>query len=306
MALAVLASCNKVEPLAVGEGELIAFGNAFVDNSTKAATDPSFGAGNPLTKFQVWGTANGVAIFAGDDVEGTVGTNSVWTCEKKQYWINGVNYDFAAVVNGTVASLSNALPATITYTANGTSDLIYADNKGILGKPAGQNAPVEFTFEHLLSKVKFTVNTSEVTGDYVYKVTGIKISNAYASGTYDVANKKWTGVIPDGNPGQSFSDITLNATSVECEQEQLLIPTSEVKVSYTVALYYQGNGTDEKIWSQTYTDVVAKKADSSNVQLEAAKSYNFNITVNVGDEIKFSVEEYAGWDKNGAQTGVTL
>ena len=79
-----------------------------------------------------------------------------------------------------------------------------------------------------------------------------------------------------------------------------------MKVSYTVALYYTGNGSEEQIWSQTYTDVVAKKADNTNVALEAAKSYNFNITVNVGEEIKFSVEEYAGWDKNGTQTGVTL
>ena len=308
MALAVLASCNKIEPLSVEQGDLIDFGSAFVDNSTKAATDPSFGTKNPLSQFQVWGTANNVAIFDGVAVTGTVGSGSVWTCTKKQYWINGVDYKFAAVVNGNVKTLAEGLPATISYEADGTSDLLYADTKNteIKGMPTGQNTPVKFTFAHLLSKVKFTVNTTDVTEGYVYKVTGIKISNAYASGTYTVADNEWEGVIPANNPGQSFSYIILNATSVECDAEKLLIPTSEVKVSYTVALYYTGNGSEEQIWSQSYTDVVAKKADNTNVELEAAKSYNFNITLNVGEEIKFSVEEYAGWDKNGSQTGVTL
>ena len=286
-ALATIAACNKAEIIETPEGEAIAFANAFVDNATKAgeAKDPSFNGEDELTNFQVWGTANGVAIFAGDEVEGTVGENSVWTCEKKQYWVSGVNYDFAAVANGTVASLSDGLPATISYTANGTSDLIYAESMDVVGQAAGKNDLVEFTFAHLLAKAKFTVETSTDVEEYSYEVTNIKITNAYASGTYDIAQNKWTGV---AGSGQAFSNIIVSSTdnSQECDEEKLLIPLETVTVSYDVALKY---GSDV-IWSQTGNTVTP-----SGLKLEAAKSYNFKITLNIGEEIKFSVVEDPTW-----------
>ena len=286
-ALATIAACNKADVIGTPEGETIAFANAFVDNATRAgeATDPSFNGLNKLTQFQVWGTANGVAIFEGDNVTGTVAENSVWTCTKKQYWVSGVNYDFAAVANGTVASLSDGLPATIKYTADGTSDLIYAESMDVVGQAAGNNDPVEFTFAHLLAKAKFTVETSTDVEGYSYEVTNIKIINAYASGTYDIAEKEWDGV--DGS-GQTFSTITVSSTdkNQECEQEKLLIPLETVTVSYDVALKYRS----DVIWSQTDNTVTP-----SGLTLEAAKSYNFKITLNVGEEIKFSVETDPTW-----------
>ena len=286
-ALATIAACNKAEVIETPEGEAIAFANVFIDNATKAgeATDPSFNGPNKLTKFQVWGTANNVAIFAGEDVTGKVEENSIWTCTKKQYWVEGVNYDFAAVVNGTVTSLSNGLPATISYTANGTSDLIYAESMDVVGKAAGSNVPIEFTFAHLLAKAKFTVETNTDVEGYSYEVTNIKITNAYASGTYDIAEEKWNGV---AGSGQAFSTITVSSTdkNQECEQEKLLIPLETVTVSYDVALKYGS----EVIWSQTDNTVTP-----TGLKLEAAKSYNFKLTLNVGEEIKFSVETDPTW-----------
>ena len=294
LAVAALSSCSNEQTLELNPGDAIEFGNAFVENSTRAAADPSLGTTtNPFTSFNVWGTANGVAIYAGEAVTGTVGTGNEWTCSKKNYWVKDVAYKFAAVANGTVATLADGLPATISYTADGVTDLIYAENfgtdgNGIIGKAVGENTPVNCNFAHLLSKVKFTVNAA-VKENYYYKVTGIKIANAYESGTYTVANNTWAGVAGAGN-GQTFSDITVNAASVECEQEKLLIPITGVNVSYTVALYYTGNNTDgELIWSKDYTPSL------STQKLEAAKAYDFNINITIGEEIKFSVIENAGW-----------
>ena len=178
MALAAFVACSKETTVEINQEE-IAFDKAFVDNTTKAA-DPSYGSEKPLTAFKVWGTvtgqsANPVAIFANDDVAGTVGTNSVWNCTSKtQYWIEGAKYDFVAVVNGNVATLENGLPKTITYDADGSTDLLYARSNQYTGK-ATSNDLVKFQFAHLLSKVKFTLQntTSDAVnvGTYTYTLT---------------------------------------------------------------------------------------------------------------------------------------
>ncbi|MBO7312860.1 MAG: fimbrillin family protein [Alistipes sp.] len=296
LAIAALASCAKEETLVADRGDAIGFGTPFVENSTRAAADPSFNGANKLTKFQVWGTANSVAIYEGQDVEGQVGAGSIWTCTKKNYWIEGVTYNFAAVANGTVETLSNGLPATIAYTANGTSDFIYAENKGIVGKAAGSNTPVQFTFNHLLAKAKFTVSTNTTVEGYQYEVTNIKIANAYASGVYNVgAETLWTDLVVNAN-GQAFDSVTVNSTnkSLECANEKLLIPVEDVVVSYTVTLKYNG----DTIWSEPMTHNLTN-------DLVAANSYNFKITVNVGEEIKFNVDEDPSWTST-SDNNITL
>ena len=98
LAVAAVTACAKDEAISLNQ-EAIDFGAPFVENSTRA-TDPSFGTtGKPFEKFQVWGTAGDVAIYAGDNVTGSVGLNSVWTCTKQNFWVNGVVYKFAAVAN---------------------------------------------------------------------------------------------------------------------------------------------------------------------------------------------------------------
>lgn len=302
LAVAAVTACAKDEAISLNQ-EAIGFGSPFVENSTRVdavdATDPSYGGGvNSFTKFQVWGTANGVAIYAGEDVTGTVGSNIVdgketnlWTCTKKNYWIKDVKYNFAGVANGTVATLGDdKLPATISYTADGTSDLIYAKSAEMTGQPAGSNVPVALTFDHLLAKVKFTATTNTDIEGYSYTISDIKITNAYASGVYTVGGS-WDTLTP--GTGQTFGNITLDkaAKSSECTQEKLLIPIAgDVTISCTIALYYNS----DKIWEQAYTG----DAITISTPLVAANSYNFTIACNVGEEIKFSVVENADWTGN--------
>ena len=299
LAVAAVTACAKDEAISLNQ-ESIDFGAPFVENSTRA-TDPSLGTTDkPFKKFQVWGTAGDVAIYAGENVTGTVGPNSVWTCAKQNFWVNGVVYKFAAVANGdanvdmkTKVTAENGLPKTISYTADGVSDLIYAENfgpedNGIVGKPAGQNSAVALTFNHLLAKAKFTVTTGAIVDGYQYKVTNIKITNAYGSGDYNVANGTWSDTT---DKAQTFDDITVNAISVESANEKLLIPVENVAVSFTAALYF-GN---EVIWS----DDVNKTLEND---LVAGNSYNFTIGLNIGEEIKFNVATNPGWTNNDPVT----
>ena len=300
LAVAALVSCSKEESIRIDQGELISFGNAFVDNSTRAAVDPSYGAnGEDLTEFKVWGTVNGgngtVAIFAGDIVEGTVGTGNTWNCTTKtQYWIKDALYNFAALVNATNdVALDNLLPSKVNgFTADGATDLLYARSaENIIGRASG-NDLVDFTFEHLLSKVKFTVvNNSKAAEAYSFKVNGITITGN-SVGDVALASKEWSNL---GTPkSYSVTEISVDKNTAdagqECAKELLLIP-GNFNITFNVDIY---NGTT-KLGSQAYPIAPVVY----NQTLQAGYAYNFVIKVVVGEEIKFSVEKQPTWTNGG-------
>ena len=293
LAVATLASCAKEETLSFDKGEAIQFGNAFVDNATRAANAPSYSGTTDFTSFQVWGTvkatetATPVAIYADATVTGTVGENSVWTCNTvKQYWINGALYNFAALANaGTVTLGADLLPKTVTYTANQT-DLVYAKSAQYTGKTSG-NALVAFTFQHLLSKVNFTVvNGSQSATGYSFQVRDINIAGASA-GTCDVTTTPvtWTAT---ANNGYTIDSITVdNATaSKDCGTALLVVP-GNVTVSFNVDIIVGG----QVLGTKGYTSEVTT--------LAPAHSYNFVVTPTVGEEIKFSVANDPTWNNGG-------
>lgn len=295
LAVAALVSCSKEESIRVDQGEAIAFGNAFVDNSTRA-TDPSYSGTADFTSFQVWGTvkandaATPVAIFEDDTVTGTVGANSVWTCNVKQYWIKDALYNFAALANADAVALGDdKLPKTVTYTADQT-DLVYAKSAQYIGKASG-NELVAFTFQHLLSKVNFTVvNGSQDAEGYSFLVRDIEIAGATA-GTCDVTTTPVTWAAT-ANDGYTIANITVDndTASADCGTALLVVP-GDVTVSFNVDILVDGVvlGTKE------YT--------SAATTLAPANSYNFVVTPTVGEEIKFTVANDPTWAE---EPGVTV
>ena len=299
IALVALASCAKEEFVSVNR-QAISFGEAFVDNATRA--DYSV-AGN-LTEFYVYGTASGtmqgggtVNIFDGDKVTGTVG-NNVWNCTETQYWIPGANYAFAAVVDATVEApaSNNGMPTTLTTIADDATtgnmylkDMLYAEAT-VDGDDVtvDYDTPVNFTFQHLLSKVHFTV-TSTAQGDYSHKVTGIKVYN-YAEGTYTINGGTWNG---NGDPvAVTFADIagvsSINGTTGVSNADMLLVPTAATyNVTFTVELY---KGTT-KLGTETKTIPVEKDLVKGN-------AYNFTIACSVGNPIQFSVTNNPTWNSD--------
>lgn len=290
LAVAALVSCSKEESIRVDQGEAIAFGNAFVDNSTRAE-DKTYGEVD-LTAFNVYGTVTGtngtVNIFNGDAVTGSVGPN-VWTCTNKQYWIEGATYDFAAVVDATVAQDANKMPTTLTTVADGTmnlKDMLYADRLDIVGQKTG-NGPVNFTFEHLLAKAFFTV-TSNTEGGYYYTVTDITVGN-YESGVYTIADETWA---PGAAKNVAFGDIeevTAADNAKTNATQMLLVPTTDTfNVTFTADLYKDGT----KLGTETKTIAVENDLVKGNV-------YNFTIALSVGELIQFTVTNDPTWTDGG-------
>lgn len=294
---AAVVACQKNETIALDNGEAIAFGNAFVENSVRAdysSTD--------ITAFKVYGTVNDVNIFDGDNVtKGDKTYGEAWALTDAetgavitQYWVADAQYKFAAVVDANnVNTDANGMPASLEYAAADKKDMLYnyverKNDKSIVG----------FTFTHLLAKAYFTVTNNIADTKYTYTISNVQVTNAYQNGVYTIgveedgkinyAKGSWTGSNPAATDFGSIENVA-NGTP-KTNAEVLLIPTASVGVSFTVTLYING----EKVTSYP----VSKTAV---VTLAANSIYNFNVVFEALDQIQFTVTAKPNW---GATTTV--
>ena len=325
MALAAFVACSKETTVDVAREE-IAFGNAFVDNSTKAAaaTDPSYsttsGKGVALEKFNVYGAVNGVNIFNGNTVtKGDAAYGSAWTLSgTKQYWIAGANYKFVGVVDGNKDGVTSitpdeaGLPASISYTVDGKTDLlcdvVTVNNAGTPSYPL-----VAFNYTHLLSKINFAVkNTTDASAtNYRFVLTSAKLTNVYESAVYGVDADAWT---PNATMREFVLDnLTINSNSTQYHsQEVLLIPGSAVGVYVKANIQATDDDptSEEAEWTtvstveKTFTNVLGKVGDTPNT-LAKATAYNFIVELSVGNEIQFTATTMPEWT-DGDGTGTVL
>ena len=301
MAFAALAACTKETTVDVAREEIV-FGNAFVDNSTKAdaATDPSYsttGKGVALTQFNVYGAVNGVNIFNGNTVtKGGAEYGSAWSLEgTKHYWIAGADYKFVGVVDGNKTGVTvitpdaAGLPETITYTADGATDLLC--NVVTVDNAASPYGLVAFNYTHLLSKINFAVkNTTDASAtNYRFVLTSAKLTNAYESAVYDVNADTWT---PAATMREfTLENLTINSNSTQYHsQEVLLIPCSAVGVS--IAADIEASDDGGQIWKKV-SDVT--KTFTNVVTLAKATAYNFIVELGVGTEIQFTAVAMPEW-----------
>ena len=308
LAIAALASCNKTEVVGVTESNAIAFDNAFVDNATKSVNDPSFTNTNLFSDFAVYGFVEDAVLFNGTKVTGTgVGDDASWTYEGTQYWIAGAQYNFHAVApvtdGGWTKTAATSASTTLSFTNNGTTDLLYA-----YAAQQGQledNPEVEFSFRHVLSKVKFSFENAYNATNSTIQVREITITNAHKAGNVVLESNETTWSDQDGSLKLEFGNAALaSATAeeafvfgntVESYNELLLIPgavTDGYNVTFIVDLLV--NGTIVKSYEHTTTVKFTPLAGTCydiNAEINAA-----NIDPDHAQEaIVFTVKSLAGW-----------
>ena len=329
-AMAAFAACNNEHTVVTPKGDAIGFANAFVDGTTKAI-DPSITTTGDkgIKQFVVYGYTQGtidgstalseVCIFPGVRVWGEVAlldgaaTGNLWSYDASytQYWVEGNQYKFAAVVNGSELSTKAAvkaktaygMPTQLTYDAGDQYDLLYAETDVIEGKANGQNTAVEFTFNHLLSKAVFTfTNTTATTPDtaYNYTVEGIVIEGLGEVATYDLTGTTtpaWT--VTTGSYTEEFGNIVAAGTAenedavkvhegqkYSSNYERLLIPgTYDLTVKFKISLLYG----DALVKVENYT------AQLDDFVFEQGKAYSFNLTAGLYDKINFTVTKVNDW-----------
>ena len=330
-------SCAKDEVI-TAEKEAITFENAFVDNATKAAYDGSYNNNN-LSEFQVYATITGTGssegtanIFKGERVvKGASlgqGINWSYATANTQYWIPGNNYQFRAIVDGNIENVTSVTfnevgmaTAINLIDASAQRDILTAEhNVTNYTKPqSGTPAAVAFTFAHVLSKAKFTVkNTVATDNGYSYKVTNVALNDLAKNGVYTITDGTtgtWAAATTPVTYDLSFGDVTVEGKAVETEAvvadikynksaesnfDRLLIPgTQTLNISFSYGLYKDG----------VLIDAQDKTITAENITLDAAKAYNFVISLgNPGEPIQFDVVKVNDWVTNhtGYNPGINM
>lgn len=314
-----MTSCNNDEELLQGN-EAIGFSNVFVDNSTRSKSDPSYTNSNLFKDFAVYGFVENATLFNGNQVTGS-GVNEKWTYEGTQYWIAGANYNFAAIApksnaGWTTASctlVGNNVTTTLSFTNNGTTDLLYSNPDAIKGKVSG-NTAVPFTFRHLLSKVKFSFTNNYNASNATIRVRDIKINNAYSKGdvTLTSAATTWSNQSEDNKLVLSFgnaAEVSANSdeviaysTTVESYNELLLIPGAATPLEDDQNAGYKVTFIVDLLINDTF---VKKYEHTAYVNHEFVAGHSYDIVAEINAEnidpekeqepIEFTVTTVNGW-----------
>lgn len=318
-AAAMLASCSNDETVEMAQQKAISFSNAFVNNGTRGSVDPSFTT-LTLKDFAVYGFTQKGQIFDGVKVSKGGTTSTGWSYDNVQYWVPGNTYTFGAIAPHSVAAKVSdvTLPESatkvemkvaFTNTDAKQVDLLHAAPPQITGVTASYTTPVSMTFNHQLSKVKFSFE-NVVGVDYNVKVSNVKITDAYKEGTLTVAaaGNNWsnqTDKTLELNFGNVVADASsteasfiANAATLESHNEKLMIPMGSSAI-YTVtftAELYKGN---------VLLGIYPHTVEIKNVEFKLGYCYNFKASLthkNITgpdelNEIKFNVTSVGNWNK---------
>lgn len=311
-----LGSCSGDETIDVSKSRAITFGEAFIDNSTRAI-DPSYSASNPVDNFKVWGTVagnvNSILLYNGANVTRDESSGD-YDCTQKEYWIPSARYNFVAVSNATSVTPASGIPTSITYEADGTSDLIYADPVTITTDPSciptgvNDDGAVPFTFRHLLSKVHFTFTNTSTDPKGYYIIKNIKISGFTAEAEYTISGSKWA---PIGTTTTEFIfGHATNATEATATSPQNIVSNTPV-TSHFARLLIPGEQTltisfDQEFWYDAdgagsgAAIMMTSSSPSKTLTYKFLENCSYNIAVELkaGAEITFVVGALGSWDNN--------
>lgn len=183
-----LTACNSDETVEMAKGNAIGF-KTFVNNSTRAANDATT---DNLDEFKVWGLMNkgdktGTPFVAKEVTK----ANGAWSYAPPVYWEKGYAYSFVALAPNDVYTFTaptaiNTWGSLTFNNGDGETDLIYAAAKQETVEGNGCPAPVDLTFNHMLSRVRFQFENGMEDGSKL-TVTDVKINDAYTSGTATLA-----------------------------------------------------------------------------------------------------------------------
>ena len=291
-ATAMLASCTNDETVEMNPQNAIGF-ETFVDKSTRATDVVT----SNLSAFKVWAYQETRAILSDEQV---TKSESGWGYTNTQYWVKDQTYNFHAIApvicqNGDSYTYNgtSAAPSIQFTNGAGQTDLIYA---GVFDKKytdVSKAEKVAFTFNHLLSRVRFNFTESFPNDQITVKVTNLKITGATSAGTYN--GSAWTFESTPATAIYSFNGAHATAWTTNAISNHLyFIPTTQdFRISFTVTAYQAG-------------EVFATKNHSVDIngqKMDAGSSYEYKLDFNAENvsegtlyPIEFTVTKVTEWD----------
>ena len=240
-----LTACNSDETVEVAKGNAIGF-KTFVNNSTRAANDVTT---ESLDAFKVWGLMNKGdqtgTPFVGKEV---TKAGSTWSYEVPVYWEKGYAYSFVALAPNnaytfTAPTVINNWGSLTFENGVGETDLIYATAKQEAVPANGCPAPVDFTFNHMLSRVRFQFENGMLDGSKL-TISNVKINDAYTSGTAaladQLANLAWTTNETTGAIELGGTDAIDKELTKETAHKYMIPATKAYNLTFTITREHHG------------------------------------------------------------------
>ena len=287
-AVAMLASCSNDETTGKAvNGNTIKF-DGFVNKSVKGAANDL--NNTTFTSFQVWG------LMSKGDQTGTpfVGTTvtksgSKWTYNGNVYWENGYNYSFVAIAPAGFGTFK--APSTVGEhgsidfeNGDGTTDLIYDIDDTYATNAVSTTTtcpdPIDFTFNHLLSRVKFAFKNGMDDGSTI-NVTDVTITNANTKATATLGETAtWALAAGNSTASLTFGNVILDDPATDYAENvtkatdhKYMIPATSAGQKYTVTFTVTRNHSG-------VTDHYNHEVELPAVTMEQGKSYQFVAELN--------------------------
>ena len=320
LGVAAFAACSQDVTLETPKGAAIAFDNAFVNNSTRA-TDITKAT---LNDFGVYGSVE--KEVDSEIQQGLIFTNQrvyksgdAFIYSPAQYWIANAQYDFVAIApyqeNGdgktptwtyvpTVKTVAQT--GTLTFyndRAAANQDLLFDSAERTTQNITSKPDAVSFTFNHLLSRVKFTfVNDFASGSNITLKITDVHITDTYKSGTIAIANgavaDTWTVADNTKTLNVDFNDagtgFLAEAGGKASTEHHYLIPAqASYNITFNVELKQAGVSVGN--YSRTATVNALNLLKGQSYELKA--TLNASNTSDQGEiyPIEFTVNSVANW-----------
>ena len=318
LAASMFTACSQDETISQQSPTQISFDGAFVNKASRAAeaADPSTTTVGEkgLKAFDVWAYMDdATGLFLGqNNGEDVTGEKGNFTYQNTAYWNAGHNYYFHALapmnsdnVTVTHPTTGNALGLSNVKFDNevgdiepGTVDLLYStytrtipSGKDAL-KDADNTGKVEFTFSHLLSKVKFSFKNTYTNENIHFEVKNIQMT-APKTSNICLNNEKWqensTWEKGTGNVTLAFGttgDIKVGDTQ-ESADERLTIPadeTQEYTITFDILLYNGAVCANDKDEQGNYIPY-KHKITLKDYAFEIGKAYDLYAELNADNII---------------------
>ena len=277
-ATAMLASCSNDETVGTPEQNAAIGFSSFVDKSTRAVN-----TGNKLEDpFKVWGFRGDVNDFVNVEQVAVDGTYN-----PAQYWTLGYKYNFAAIApqsvgkDADVKCTDGTVSGTLNFTnENNVTDLLYASNDQMDATTDIPTEKVNLTFDHMLSKVKFTFANGFDTDEYSFYVENVTIKDVESQATLTIPAKEWSNFteqkdVDFGNVASNGDDIIKQNADDETEPKLIIPNVDKVIYMVTFDLYVYKNEVNLKADGGAYKHTV----EMPKMLFVMGNGYNFKATI---------------------------
>lgn len=309
VAVAALSSCSNNEVLDIAESNAIKFSNTFVGKPTRSVTAPELTTDN-LKEMYVFASNDDGKVF--DDnpkLVYRIGETNEWGYDNLVAWKADKNYNFVAYAGKDLgesvkANTDNKSLKFSGIVVNGDKDnqfdLLYSNTVERSPETVDGNPTIDFTFNHLLSMVQFTLKsgfgaTTEV------KITNFKFYGVKTTGSYDASQESPAWTFSSSSAANNEGDTDFTSADEEIAQYDA-VATKDVVNSWVIIP--QTNTDSENVEMVKFTvnvfdgetQIGTKDFTAKIPSITWEKGYRYNYIFTITPEQMGVADQYITFD----------